>query len=214
MYIRTSVWGAKRWNSHFQHFFAKKQRNAKKSNKFPVKSCKKTVFLSLHQNPGRVFCSLKTPLFTFESLLLRVIFGLLGGFFWNKTLDQHLGVNLKNPFFCSVYFEFVTFLHFFFAKNAVNGYFNQHLGCTAPKRWLKYTTLGIKCLIVLRLFISCDIFTLVKQTAYVPGENIPFCTYYTKLCFSQSLMFIQTSDKIYSMIINSLFHFELSQKLS
>ena len=27
-----------------------------------------------------------------------------------------------------------------FTKNAENDYFNQRLGCAAPKRWLKYTT--------------------------------------------------------------------------
>ena len=31
----------------------------------------------------------------------------------NKTLDQHLGANSKNRFYCSIFSKFVTFLHFF-----------------------------------------------------------------------------------------------------
>ena len=73
LYISTSV------------FWAKKLKNAKKSNKFRVKFSQKTGFLSLHQNAGRVLYSQKTafslkkpyflPMNSCKSLLIWVIFG-------------------------------------------------------------------------------------------------------------------------------------------
>ena len=77
---------------------------------------------------------------------------------WNKTLDQLLKVlrhktafwcKLKNLFVCLILLQICYFFYFFYffsafcIKNAVNDYFNQCLGCAAPKCWLKYTTLRI-----------------------------------------------------------------------
>ena len=67
----------------------------------------------------------------FRSLLMNEI---------DVTLDQRLGVNLKNPFFCSFLLQICYFFAFFLAKNAENDYFDQRLGCAAPKSWSKYTT--------------------------------------------------------------------------
>ena len=35
---------------------------------------------------------------------------------------------------------FLCFFQLYSTKNNENYYFNQRLGCAAPKRWLKYTT--------------------------------------------------------------------------
>ena len=54
--------------------------------------------------------------------------------------------NLKKTFFCKILLQICYFFAFFqlFAKKyAENDYFNQHLGCGAPKCWSKYTTLII-----------------------------------------------------------------------
>ena len=60
LYISTSVWVLRTPNagpnSHFQRFLLQK---AKKSKKFAANFCKKQVFLSLHQNAGRLFYSQK-----------------------------------------------------------------------------------------------------------------------------------------------------------
>ena len=60
-------------------------------------------------------------------------------FFWNKTFGQRFGANYKKLFFAEICSKFVYFLHFF-AFNTENDYFDQNLGCAAPKCWLKYTT--------------------------------------------------------------------------
>ena len=64
LHILTRVWVLRTpnsgQNSHFQRFLCKK---AKKSKKFAAKFCKKHVFLSLHQNAGRLFYSQKNELF-------------------------------------------------------------------------------------------------------------------------------------------------------
>ena len=88
LYILTSVWVVRTpnagQNSNYQHFLCKK---AKKSKKFAAKFCKKQVFLSLHQNAGWLFYSLKMgfflkntflPMKSCKSLLLWIIFGFLG----------------------------------------------------------------------------------------------------------------------------------------
>ena len=42
----------------------------------------------------------------------------------------------------------------FYHKNAENYYFDQRLGCKAPKRWLKYTTVVIETVFVTNLVTS------------------------------------------------------------
>ena len=70
LYILTSVWvlhtpkaGRK---SHFQHFFCKKTLE---KQEICSKFLQKTRFLSLHQNAGPLFYSLKNELFSFLGFL-------------------------------------------------------------------------------------------------------------------------------------------------
>ena len=70
-----------------------------------------------------------------------------------KHLTSVLVQTLKIHFFAIFWIKFVTFFSFFALKNAKNYYFNQRLGCAAPKCWPKYTTphclIGFKiCLFV------------------------------------------------------------------
>ena len=119
LYILTSIWVLHNpnpgRNSHFRCFSAKKQKKQKICSKFLQITgffIGKNVFLE------------KKP-----------------HFFWNKTVDQHSGANLKNVFFANISRKF--FFCFFCRKNAENVYFNQHLVCAAPKRWSKYTTTSL-----------------------------------------------------------------------
>ena len=54
------------------------------------------------------------------------------------TVDQRSGANLEKCVFCKTLL-FLAFLH----KNAKNDYFDQPMGCAAPKHWSKYTTAGL-----------------------------------------------------------------------
>ena len=121
LYILTNVWVLVKIVI-FSIFWAKK---LKKSNKFARKFSKKHVFLSLHQNAGRLFYSQKIYLFSLKT-----------------PVDQCFGANLKNMFFCRILLQISCFLKLFPVKNIKIAYFDQRLECAAPKRWSKYTTNG------------------------------------------------------------------------
>ena len=87
-------------------------------------------------------------------------------FFWRiKQTTSILVQTKKKRFFARFCCKFVTFLRFFsfFAKNAENYYFDQRLGCAAPKCWSKYTTAILcraapaKCKIIFVLYFSLTI---------------------------------------------------------
>ena len=63
----------------------------------------------------------------------------IGFFGGSKTVDQRSGANAKNCFLLKFAANFLLF-YVFCIKNTENAYFDQRLACTAPKRWLKYTT--------------------------------------------------------------------------
>ena len=119
-------------NSHFQHFFAKKLKKLKKSNKFAAKFCKYSFFDFAPKHLSSVkFSKNSFFLMTFfckscESLLIWFIF-------WVDC--QFIS---KNLFFEEFSCKF--FLKLFVIKNAENDYFDQRLAFAAPKRWSKYTT--------------------------------------------------------------------------
>ena len=59
----------------------------------------------------------------------------------NKPTNQHLVASPNKCFFasfCLNLFPFVPFLHY--SQIIEKPYFDQGLECTAPKRWLKYTS--------------------------------------------------------------------------
>ena len=64
-------------------------------------------------------------------------------FFGNKTFDQRFGANIKTHFFANFFANLLICYVFqlFSTKIAKNDYFDQCLGCTAPKRWSKYITI-------------------------------------------------------------------------
>ena len=67
-------------------------------------------------------------------------------FLGNKTLDQHLRANSKILFNFSPNLLLFALFQLFSTKNAENDYFDPRLGCAAPKRRLKYTTVfGLAC---------------------------------------------------------------------
>ena len=117
-----------------------------------------TILLSIiyHQVPNNQFPTLlsyQLPVFTFycSGLLLykilcsyKILFSLLKRYFsGNKTLDQHPGANKKKHLFAkfwNTFLAFSSFFSFFDTKNIEKVYFDQHLECTAPKHWSKYTT--------------------------------------------------------------------------
>ena len=49
---------------------------------------------------------------------------------------------LKKFVFCLILIQISVVIQLFSTKNAENDYFNQCLGCAAPKHWSKYTTHG------------------------------------------------------------------------
>ena len=89
MYIQTSLWVLHTpnagGNSHFQLFYDKKLEKQEICNQ----NFAKNTFLSLHQNPGRLFYSPKIG-FQRKNLI----------FLWNKTVDQRFDGNLKKCVFC------------------------------------------------------------------------------------------------------------------
>ena len=64
---------------------------------------------------------------------------------YHICLHQNAGLLFYSPqktcFWQNFAANFLLFL-VFRTKNAENDYFNQHLECTAPKRWSKYTKPG------------------------------------------------------------------------
>ena len=89
LYISTSVWVLHNpntgRNSHFQHFVAKKLKNAKKVTNLQQNLAKNGFFKfapkcwsSVLFPKKQLFLSKKKLLFTYESLLLWVILGLFG----------------------------------------------------------------------------------------------------------------------------------------
>ena len=60
-------------------------------------------------------------------------------FFWNKTLNQRFGANLKKGFFALNLLLFCIF-KLFSTKSTENDYLDQCQGCAALERWSKYTT--------------------------------------------------------------------------
>ena len=60
-----------------------------------------------------------------------------------ETLDQHFGANFIKVFFCQILQQisyFFAFVKLFSTKTNKNKDFGQRLECTAPKCWLKCTT--------------------------------------------------------------------------
>ena len=115
-----------------------KSNKMQKSCIFGVKLIKKRVFRVSTQTliecfiPKNIAISLKNyflPMKSCESFWLWVKGGL--------------------KYFAQLYSKFATFSPFcifqlFCTKNAKNNYFDQRLGCAAPKCWSKYTT-GMLC---------------------------------------------------------------------
>ena len=116
LYISTSALGAahaKCWSKWSFSVFLQKSFKNTKSKKFAAKFCKKKIFFFFA--PKRRF----NVLFPKNSFLPK-------NYFLPKTVVNHY------------YFE--SFLGLIVNSYTKNDYFNQHLACAAPKRWLKYTT--------------------------------------------------------------------------
>ena len=61
-----------------------------------------------------------------------------------KTLHQRFGANFKKTIFCKILLQicyFFAFFQLFSKKHAENDFFDQRLGCAAPKCWSKYSTI-------------------------------------------------------------------------
>ena len=112
----------------FSTFFSDKSwKTERKSNKFDDKFRKKNVFFKV--------CTI--TLFKAFDQLFCVNYGLgisLKALIFAKFIKKHI--------FAKICIKFVTFFIFqlFCTKNAKNDYFNQRLGCSAPKCWSKYAT--------------------------------------------------------------------------
>ena len=67
-------------------------------------------------------------------------------------------VQIYKPVFCKILHQISLFCVFsaFKHRNAENDYFDQRLGCAAPKRWSKYTTHidHNKCMIVTFFYVE------------------------------------------------------------
>ena len=84
----------------FSIFNDKKLKKAKNFRKILQKSC----FLSLHQNAGRLFYSLKKCFIEKSS------------FFGNKIVNQRFGANLKKRVVCKILLQIFCFLSFLAQK--------------------------------------------------------------------------------------------------
>ena len=105
----------------------------------------------------------------------------------------------KTRFFVQFYSNLLLFCVFqlFSTKNAENYYFDQCLGCTSPKRWLKYTTHVTN----LFIFSSLDVHSF--------SVMLPFSLFRFPFC-DDDILFLKFHRKRQNVIVN--FHQTMPEK--